>query len=140
MKTKYCKYCNLDKDLFEFSVIKGKVRERCKSCLKQYMNDHYKSNKKSYVDNVKQRKKDLYSWIKEYKSNLKCEQCGENHPAVLDFHHIDPNQKDFSIGNALHSSMGKKKILNEINKCKILCSNCHRKLHWEEKQTKNLVP
>jgi hypothetical protein len=133
MGTKICVSCSQEKSINDFAFSKGKPREKCKECLKKYMSEHYKSHKKSYIDNIKQRKNDLYKWIKEYKSKLKCEQCGENHPAVLDFHHVDPKQKDFSIGNALHTLMGKKRILREINKCSVLCSNCHRKLHWNEK-------
>jgi hypothetical protein len=130
---KKCISCKEDKHLNEFAYSKGKPREKCKACLKEYMNSHYKSNKDSYKDYVKKRKKELKNWYNEYKSNLKCEKCGENHPAVLDFHHINSNEKDFSIGTAMGVGNSIETILKEISKCMILCSNCHRKLHYEEK-------
>ncbi len=55
-----------------------------------------------------------------------CTVCGiEDSPAIYDFHHRDPGNKDFSI------SQGKTwaKIELEIQKCDLVCANCHRKLH-----------
>ena len=56
-----------------------------------------------------------------------CELCGYNeHPAALDYDHIDPSQKEFSIGEAIGQAQGKQRILDEIAKCRVLCANCHR--------------
>ena len=133
MESKQCISCNELKLLNEFAFSKGKPREKCKVCLKEYMNNHYASNKKTYLDNVKTRQKEIYNWFYDYKQTLKCEKCGENHPGCLDFHHLDPNNKDFNISDG--GKMSKKRILNEVNKCIVLCSNCHRKLHWGERNT-----
>jgi len=132
MKTKTCINCKVEKNIDEFALSKGKVREKCKDCLKQYMNDHYKSNKKKYFDYATKRSNELRDWYKNLKKTLCCEKCKENHPAVLEFHHTDPKLKDFSIADALWHKLSKTKIENEISKCIVLCSNCHRKLHWEE--------
>jgi hypothetical protein len=59
--------------------------------------------------------------------------CPENHPACLDFHHKNPKQKDFEIACAIRQGWTKPRILEEIEKCIVVCSNCHRKLHWLEK-------
>jgi hypothetical protein len=56
--------------------------------------------------------------------------CGESHPATLDFHHRDPNEKDFLLSSAARNGWGKERILREIEKCDVICSNCHRKEHW----------
>lgn len=57
----------------------------------------------------------------------KCRICGYNRcPAAFDFHHIDPQGKDFNISEALTSW---ERILPEIEKCELLCSNCHREVH-----------
>lgn len=60
----------------------------------------------------------------------KCVICGYNKcEAALDFHHISPDEKDFVIfKNGVVRSWAK--ILNEIKKCELLCSNCHREKHW----------
>jgi hypothetical protein len=54
--------------------------------------------------------------------------CGEKHPAALDFHHTDPSTKKASVGSLNMDSIAA--INAEIAKCIVLCSNCHRKLHW----------
>lgn len=56
-----------------------------------------------------------------------CEICLENHPACLEFHHVNPIEKEYSISAIAGKTM--KTILKEVGKCKILCANCHRKLH-----------
>lgn len=54
--------------------------------------------------------------------------CDENEPCCLDYHHIDPSGK---VGNISKLSRSRDwvTIINEINKCILLCANCHRKLH-----------
>jgi hypothetical protein len=72
----------------------------------------------------------LLVWIKEQKASLTCVECGEDHIACLDFHHRDPNEKDCTLAwAAIQKGWGKKRILEEMAKCDVLCSNCHRKLH-----------
>lgn len=73
----------------------------------------------------------LRKFVSEIKLTSKCSQCDENHPATLDFHHVDKNHKDFSISEA-YKFGSLTKLKNELDKCVILCSNCHRKLHWRE--------
>ena len=67
-----------------------------------------------------------------YKSTLACTQCGENHPAALDFHHVirDPsNRKVYE----LVANGAIKLAMEEVKKCVVLCANCHRKGHWYER-------
>lgn len=73
----------------------------------------------------RERNRALYD---DYKRTLSCVLCGESEPCCLDFHHKDPSQKEYSISSApRHKSF--KKIMIEIEKCVVLCSNCHRKVH-----------
>ena len=67
---------------------------------------------------------------------MKCSCCGfEGHFSQLDFHHKDASKKDGDIAHMLWRS-NYKKIKIELNKCILLCSNCHRLLHWEERNGK----
>jgi hypothetical protein len=61
-----------------------------------------------------------------------CMQCGEKHPACLDFHHRNPEEKEGHIGE--FRKFGTKRLLAEIAKCDVLCANCHRKFHYDERQ------
>jgi hypothetical protein len=62
----------------------------------------------------------------EYKGG-KCHDCGGVFPAcVYDFHHLDSSKKDFMIGR---TNRGWDKLRPELDKCDMLCSNCHRIRH-----------
>lgn len=133
---KICNVCGEEKQDNEFAFKDKKTGRKhpyCKQCGRLKSKDHYDKNKKYYSDRNKKRRKEYVAWRDEYRLNLVCEKCGENHPATLDFHHIETKEKEYSISQMFRDTVGKEKILEEINKCIILCSNCHRKLHWEEK-------
>lgn len=72
----------------------------------------------------------------EYKGG-RCERCGYNKCiSVLEFHHRDPDEKDFGIARSGHTRSFEK-IKPELDKCEILCANCHREEHdrlegWSE--------
>lgn len=72
-------------------------------------------------------------WEGEILPGLACTECGENHPACLDFHHVDPSTKDKAVSHMLAKKYSKKRILSEVEKCIVLCANCHRKHHWSER-------
>lgn len=60
----------------------------------------------------------------------KCELCGYNKSfSALDFHHIDKSTKSFSISEGCRTSKSKEEIFKEIEKCILLCSNCHHEVH-----------
>lgn len=93
-------------------------------------------NKKYYKENTEKEKKrifgrrdDLVKWLKEYKSRLSCVICGENTPICLDFHHKDKDTKEFTLGGIRRHGWGLEKMKKEIEKCIVLCSNCHKKIH-----------
>lgn len=67
----------------------------------------------------------------------KCIKCGYcKYPEVLEFHHKDPSQKLFGIGQrGLTRSW--EKIKAEIGKCDLLCANCHREIHAEQDAVKS---
>jgi hypothetical protein len=63
----------------------------------------------------------------------KCSRCGySKYPEVLEFHHKDPRQKDFNISLKGHCRSWER-VKNEIKKCDLLCANCHREIHVEQK-------
>ncbi len=68
----------------------------------------------------------------EYKGG-KCERCGyDKYPDVLEFHHLDPQSKEASWNEMRKWNWNK--VLTEIDKCSILCANCHREVHVELRQ------
>lgn len=62
----------------------------------------------------------------------KCSRCGYcKCIQALDFHHKDPTQKDFSIAHKGHTRSWER-VKSELDKCILLCANCHREVHADE--------
>jgi hypothetical protein len=65
--------------------------------------------------------------LAEIKLETGCENCGHSgHPDTLDFHHKNPEEKEFNVSGYLHGSISWNKTVEEISKCEVLCANCHR--------------
>lgn len=129
---KICTKCKSEKPISEFAFRNkktGKFASNCKSCQKSMKDKHYNTNKTRYLERNRKRKKEKREWWLNLKNTLSCKNCGISHVAVLDFHHRDPTEKEFTISN-FYRIYEKKKILLELEKCDVLCSNCHRILHW----------
>ncbi len=139
IKLKKCQICKLDlpEDDIHFASRhdrgKKQFQSNCRECQKKYRKEHYLNNKEKYIKKAKTYRETFNEWIVNYKKNLKCEICNEDRYWVLDFHHKDPKEKDTEI-SVLIKSCNKKKLLDEISKCMIVCSNCHRDLHHQERQ------
>jgi tellurite resistance-related uncharacterized protein len=136
---KECSKCKQQKPLTMFNKHKNGTTSWCKTCVQDGSKKYYNDKK----EKLKEKRKIYYDsrrkWYNEYKQNLKCSLCDENHIACLEFHHTEPDKKDFNISEALgRLNLDKNKILEEINKCIVLCSNCHKKLHWNEKKIMDL--
>ncbi len=109
---------------------KDKDKQREKN--REYQKKHYSQKKEYYIQKAKESKLRVKTEYENYKRTLKCEICGENHPATLDFHHKEPDQKEFIVSKTI-CRWSWSSVKKEIDKCIVLCSNCHRKLHYEEK-------
>ena len=96
---------------------------------RKYRREWYSKNKKSERAHIKRRKAEIREWFKDYKKKLKCSKCNESHPATIDFHHHKKN-KEMGIAKLVSEGYSQKRILKEIEKCAVLCSNCHRKIHY----------
>lgn len=88
------------------------------------------------IDEIKKNKCDsVVSWRKRTKIKLveykggKCEKCGyDKFLQALEFHHLDPKEKDFTISG---KSWSFEKLKTEVDKCILLCSNCHIEIHHQ---------
>jgi hypothetical protein len=95
--------------------------------------EHYLKTIETTKQRTKENKKKArLEWV-DFKAALKCTVCGESHPSALDFHHEDPATKDRAVSWYLKNSQFAK-AKEETKKCIVLCANCHRKHHWEEKK------
>ena len=94
-------------------------------------------NTKEYTRRkIRQRRRTTMALVSTYKVKRGCEICGYNKCAeALDFHH----EGDDKVGNISHMAghgYAISRILEEMKKCIVICANCHRELHAEEKKLK----
>lgn len=133
METKICNKCKKEKSIEDFSINNTRKDGRnsiCKECFRIYRNNHYKENRQYYINKAREYKKQARESFNEFKAQLKCSNCGESRWWLLDFHHLDPTKKEKEVVNLVQSP---RKLEKEIQKCIVLCSNCHRDLHYKEK-------
>lgn len=90
---------------------------------------HYYSNKEQYYERKRAREVDMLSWIAAVK-DVPCMDCEIKYPHyVMDFDHRDPTQKLANIGRLVKNGNWNK-LKDEIAKCDVVCSNCHRERTW----------
>ncbi|MEK6860588.1 MAG: hypothetical protein AABY07_01335 [Nanoarchaeota archaeon] len=107
-----------------------KWKEEHHDDIKKYRRTWYYKNRERAYNKTRERKIIIREWFKDLKQNLKCNRCDENHPATLHFHHIDPKKKIMSLAMMINHAWSKEKILLEMEKCEVLCANCHAKEHY----------
>ena len=128
---KRCSKCRTGKPLSEYHKARHRKDGRyhmCKVCRKAYSATRFQKKKKKYAKWKRERKARLVELIRSLRD--RCVRCDESHQACLVFHHRNPAQKEFTIAYAAAQGWSEQKIREEIDKCDVLCANCHRKEHW----------
>lgn len=120
---KKCIRCNQCKELSEYHKHGNSLYGECKICMNSRNAGRMMRNKLAAI-------------------NAKggcCERCGyDRNPKALEFHHKEPDKKDYTVAKLKNASLPK--ILKEIEKCLLLCSNCHKEVHdelWKKGNTIN---
>ena len=121
METKVCSICKVEKPIDEFYSQKGHkfgVMSLCKQCFNHLCIKRWKNRKKKYVQLL----------------GGECEMCHtkltNSNASIFDFHHMNPEDKEYSWSKL--RLMSDIKIRTELAKCQLLCSNCHRLIHYDE--------
>lgn len=127
---KKCIKCNLEKveDCFAFRKDTNKYRNVCFDCGKENKKSYYIANKQKIIKtsrkNSDKTRKELRIMLNGLK-NKPCKDCGKSYPpCAMDFDHTE-NNKVKKI-NIFLTNCNKAKLIEEVNKCEIVCSNCHR--------------
>jgi hypothetical protein len=104
----------------------GRSNGYCQSCNQAYGRENYRKNKERYFNQCAKRNKQLDNLINSYKSKP-CADCGIQYPPyVMDFDHKEQDIKLNTISYMRRHKMAFKLIEEEIAKCEVVCSNCHR--------------
>lgn len=139
MKT--CAKCKQDKELSEFSFRyknRNILQSVCKPCKREIdNNDYQREGRKISLRKAQttQRAK-TKEFIDNYKRTHPCVKCGESRFYVLDFHHTGSN-KSYNIGESKTKGKSIYTVQEELDKCILLCANCHRELHHLERLADN---
>ena len=98
-------------------------KEKCKERHSEW----YEKNKEYSLEKQKIKKREKKLWSIEYLGGC-CSSCGGTfHPSVYEFHHKDPTTKDRDPSKMM--SLSHEKLQKELDKCALLCANCHRIEH-----------
>lgn len=108
------------------------LKDRKQKYQQEYNKKWYKENRIERRKEIENRKEEIRKWFESLKRNMKCSKCEEDHPSCIEFHHIDPRKKDLDISLMVKDGYSKRRIREEMEKCIILCSNCHRKVHYNQ--------
>jgi hypothetical protein len=107
--------------------------EERRAYFREYNKGWYRRHKKRLLEKRREHYEELKLWLRRYKSKLCCVECGENHPACLQFHHRNRAEKSFTISHIIgRTHISIKSLEKEISKCEVLCGNCHAIHHWRE--------
>ena len=128
---KKCIKCNQTKQIEEFNKkTKGTTQPYCKPCDREHSRNYYKENSIKMKKQIYKARKIKIQEFREFKIkyllNHPCIDCGEKDIVVLDFDHIE-DDKEFNISRAANTGFSMDRILKEMNKCEVRCSNCHRR-------------
>jgi hypothetical protein len=135
MNLKICSKCNKRKLLKSFyfrkkGLRRGKYYEKCKDCMKTRGRLYYHLNQKRQLKLAILRRNKAKNKMRAYLAKIKdrpCADCGKRYPTyVMDFDHRDGTKKEHDIATMIVGGWAKEKIEEEIKKCDIVCSNCHR--------------
>jgi hypothetical protein len=135
MEEKKCTKCGVIKSILEFRKNGKYFQSKCKPCQYKYTQSHNEKNKeryKKYQLIANHRSYDRgQTFINKHRALCGCQKCGDKRFWLIDYHHINPEEKDFMIGTVMR---GIEITKEELKKCIPLCSNCHRDFHYLEKK------
>lgn len=127
---KKCVRCGNQRDNNYFSPDKktlDKLTSWCKICFSEYRKARYKQNIQISRQNTNNRRANRIKWLQNLKKDKPCLDCNKIYePYCMDFDHVpDKGQKICSVSRMLLSNASKEKILQEIQKCDLVCILCH---------------
>ena len=126
---KWCSRCETAKPVTAFYK-KGTSRQSmCIDCTKAYHREHYLANKPAYYASRDRHQTHVRQWVMQYKRSHPCVDCGGYfHPAAMHFHHLDAATKIDGVSALARHSL--RRVKAEIEKCILLCANCHAVRTW----------
>ncbi len=119
-----CKECNNEYEEY------GPRHKLCRPCKREYDNAIYANLSPEKLERrkglAKQRRQDNLTWLRQKKADSGCFDCGITDFRVLDFDHLPQYEKEINLGDVCRHGWSQERIQEEVDKCEVVCSNCHR--------------
>lgn len=107
-------------------------REKAAIRSKMFYQKHKEKINKKVSSKTKEKRRKLKEECVAYLGGKCFRCCGEFHPHVFDFHHKDPTEKEFNLSLIMKVRYKMNDIIKkELDKCNLVCANCHRMIHAE---------
>ena len=126
-----CRACG--KEVLQSPRKGGRAKLYCNDACRsrwRYRNDLNTINRNTYAEQKARGYSKKWKAL-QYKGG-KCQTCGEDRPETLCFHHRDPSQKELKLDGRSFANRKWKTIEKELDKCDLLCHNCHNAVHYGE--------
>ena len=131
---KICKDCGISKELKKYHTYVTKAgdtryRNRCIPCVNLHRRHYYKENDHVREQTNERRRKyriEIREKMAKFLHEASCVDCGASDSRVLEFDHREDEEKDKDVSALLSNGAGWERIQSEIDKCDVVCANCHR--------------
>ncbi len=101
---------------------------------------HYRENRQYYIEKAYKKRDALRRWVYDLKNKTPCADCGIQYPYyVTDFDHIGEKGEKINTVSKLINSGSTKQVKAEIEKCELVCANCHRIRTYNRKNDKSKI-
>lgn len=130
MPTRICSQCkepkDLEKDFYRHPDCREGFNTKCKDCAKRAANDMYQDAPQRILDRVHKRRLRNRQFLWDYYKTHPCVDCDEDDPIVLEMDHVR-GKKLGDVSKLVQNTRSLKVIEDEIAKCEVVCSNCHKR-------------
>src|SRR4051812_29471041 len=130
-QTKRCTRCGETKPIDAYALRRRRNLQpdtMCRGCRSAYGKEHYSANKARYIalaaERTRKKRLERTAFLLEYFEAHPCADCGERDPLVLEFDHL--RDKKFEVANGFEWRPWPV-VLAEMEKCDVVCANCHRR-------------
>lgn len=133
-----CTKCNVVQPIENFpwkNQLLGKRHAVCKTCTAVRSKRLYNEDRESQIERVRvnnrRYREQARTFVLAYLLTHPCSGCGEKDPRVLEFHH--EGEKENEVSRLMGRGASLEVLKAEMDKCRVLCANCHRKLTSDER-------
>jgi hypothetical protein len=125
--TRHCGRCGQDKPLTDFHKRrKYGWQAWCKTCRREYDREYHQRTRPIRLAQKKRYLADVIGWYRELKTGRPCADCGGSfHYSAMEWDHLPGMQKVAEVSTLVAKTRSKRGVLEEIEKCELVCANCH---------------